>query len=82
MTKDGLLCFYAWRFRGFKKAAKYKEAYIQDDLIEWLTTLNSLSSRINSASIKGMELSKLGSEWAKVGHMVIEREKAHKDIVD
>lgn len=79
MTKDGFT-FLCMGYRG-EKAAKFKEAYISE-FNRMSESLNSISHKVNKLEIEGREIKELGSEWARLGHMVNKAKKEHVNATE
>jgi len=74
ITRDGF-SFLCMGFSG-KKAAKWKEAYI-NAFNQMEVGLLNVDKRINKLSIRSDELKTAGSEWGALGREINKQKKAH-----
>lgn len=78
ITRDGF-SFLCMGFTG-KKAAKWKEAYIEafNDMEKGLLNVDAEMTRLSN---QGKEIKQLGSEWAAFGHSIKKQKKTHDESV-
>ena len=74
MTRDGF-SFLCMGFTG-KKAAKWKEAYI-NAFNQMEKGLLNVDGRIQQLEKRGIEIKQAGKEWAKFGHDINRMKKEH-----